>query len=52
MGAETFEARAVVLKGEEHDRAYARQAEQMPFFAEYQKRVTTRRIPVIALERA
>ncbi len=50
VGAENFEARAVVLKGAERDRAYARQAEQMPFFAEYQKRVS-RKIPVIALER-
>jgi len=50
VGAETFEAKASVLIGEERDRAYGRQATEMPFFAEYEKR-TPRKIPVIALER-
>lgn len=50
VGAEKFEARAVVLQGAERDRAFAIQAGHMPFFAEYERR-TPRRIPVIALER-
>jgi deazaflavin-dependent oxidoreductase (nitroreductase family) len=50
VGSETYEATATVLKGEERDRLYARQAELYPQFGEYQTR-TTRRIPVIALER-
>ncbi len=50
VGTETYEATATVLKGEERDRLYARQAELYPQFGDYQKR-TTRKIPVIALER-
>jgi deazaflavin-dependent oxidoreductase (nitroreductase family) len=50
VGGETYEATATVLTGEEHDRLYARQAELYPQFAEYQTK-TTRKIPVIALER-
>jgi len=50
VGAESFEAKASVLTGQERDRAYGRQAAEMPFFAEYEKR-TPRKIPVIALER-
>lgn len=51
MGTESFEALARVLTGAERDRVYARQAERYPMFAEYQEK-TSRRIPVIALERA
>ena len=50
VGTETYEATATVLKGEERDRLYARQAELYPQFGEYQAN-TTRKIPVIALER-
>jgi len=50
VGTETYEATATVLKGEEQDRLYARQAELYPQFGEYQAN-TTRTIPVIALER-
>jgi deazaflavin-dependent oxidoreductase (nitroreductase family) len=50
VGTETYEATATVLKGEERDRLYARQAELYPQFGEYQVR-TNRKIPVIALER-
>ncbi len=50
VGAETYEATATVLTGAERDRLYAKQAEAMPNFAEYQEK-TTRVIPVIALER-
>ena len=50
VGAETYEARATILTGEERDRLYAKQAQRMPAFAEYQTK-TTRKIPVVALER-
>ncbi|MDQ1533211.1 MAG: hypothetical protein QOF28_972 [Actinomycetota bacterium] len=50
VGNETFEVKATELTGEERDRIYAKQAELMPGFAEYQDK-TTRTIPVVALER-
>lgn len=50
VGAETYEATATVLTGEERDRLYAKQAEVSPAFADYQAK-TTRTIPVIALSR-
>jgi len=50
VGSETYEATATVLKGEERDRLYARQAELYPQFGEYQTK-TDREIPVIALVR-
>ncbi len=50
VGTETIPATAVVLTGAERDRLYAKQSGLMPIFAEYQSK-TTRRIPVVALER-
>ena len=50
VGPETYQARAVVATGEEHDRLYARQAALYPVFGEYQSK-TARKIPVIILER-
>jgi deazaflavin-dependent oxidoreductase (nitroreductase family) len=50
VGPEAYEATATILSGEERDRLYARQAQLFPQFADYQAR-TTRKIPVIALER-
>jgi deazaflavin-dependent oxidoreductase (nitroreductase family) len=50
VGDETYEATATILTGEERDRFYARQVEISPQFGEYQAK-TTRKIPVIALER-
>ena len=47
---ERFEARAVVLEGEERDRSFDRQKALMPGFADYERK-TSRRIPVVALER-
>ena len=47
---ERFQARARVAEGEERDRLYRNQAQQMPAFADYQRR-TARQIPVIVLER-
>jgi deazaflavin-dependent oxidoreductase (nitroreductase family) len=45
-----FEARATEVTGAERDKLFTAQATLMPVFNEYQKR-TTRKIPVIALER-
>jgi deazaflavin-dependent oxidoreductase (nitroreductase family) len=50
VGTEKYEASATVMKGEERDKFYARQAELYPQFGEYEAN-TTRKIPVIALER-
>ena len=50
VGSERFRVRAAVATGEERQRLYDRQAEQLPAFAEYQKK-TKRQIPVIVLTR-
>lgn len=50
-GAFTYEADAVVLDGEERDRAFARAVESDPGWAEYQAK-TDRTIPVVALREA
>jgi deazaflavin-dependent oxidoreductase (nitroreductase family) len=50
VGPEIYQAKATVLSGEERDRLYARQSELYPQFADYQRK-TSRKIPVIALER-
>lgn len=50
LGTEAFSARATVPEGEERDRLVDQMAEQMPGFADYQRN-TTRRIPVVVLER-
>ncbi|MEI5527992.1 nitroreductase/quinone reductase family protein [Streptomyces brasiliscabiei] len=47
-GVFTYEAEAVVLDGEERDRAFARAVESEPGWAEYQAK-TDRTIPVVAL---
>lgn len=47
-GAFTYEAEAVVLRGEERDRAFARAVETEPGWAAYQEK-TDRIIPVVAL---
>ena len=49
VGNETLGVRAVEMQGEERDRLYARQAELVPQFGEYEQR-TSRKIPVVALE--
>ena len=50
VGNETYNAIATPLTGEERDRLYAQWAKMYPQFDEYQKK-TTRKIPVVALER-
>lgn len=49
-GTETFQARAVVIEGEERDRLFDWVASIVPGYADYQKNIT-RIIPVVALER-
>lgn len=51
LAGETFDARAVVVRGEERDRIYAEQSERYPGFAQYQAG-TSRVIPVVELIRA
>ncbi|HUB75009.1 MAG TPA: nitroreductase family deazaflavin-dependent oxidoreductase [Solirubrobacteraceae bacterium] len=51
VGTDTLTVRARVAEGEERERLYARQVARMPQFADYQAK-TTRRIPVVVLERA
>jgi deazaflavin-dependent oxidoreductase (nitroreductase family) len=50
VGAEKFEAQAVIQSEPERTRLFSQMAEVMPGFAEYQKR-TTRTIPVVVLTR-
>ena len=51
VGPERYEATATVAQGAERDRLFDAQAALMPNFAQYQRN-TTRRIPVVVLERA
>ena len=50
VGSERFEARAVVITGEERQRLFNTQADKIPIFYDYQKK-TTRQIPVVVFER-
>lgn len=50
VGAETYEATAVVVEGAERDQLFDRQKAAFGYFAEYEK-ATTRVIPVVALVR-
>lgn len=50
LADERFTAHASIPEGAERDRLYAQMAAKMPNFAEYQRK-TTRRIPVVVLER-
>jgi deazaflavin-dependent oxidoreductase (nitroreductase family) len=51
VGTETYPVTARIAEGEERERIWSRQKELMPGFADYETK-TTRRIPVIVLERA
>lgn len=51
VGTEVLRVTAVVTEGEERDLLFARQAAEYPQFAYYQGK-TTRKIPVIVLQRA
>lgn len=50
LGAETIRARASTAGEPERTHLFDRQAAQMPFFAEYQRKVA-RQIPIVVLER-
>jgi deazaflavin-dependent oxidoreductase (nitroreductase family) len=50
VGTERFQARATVTSGEERQRLFNQQAQQMPIFNDYQKK-TSRQIPVVVLQR-
>lgn len=50
VGAERFQAKAVITSGEERERLFNNHAQMLPIFNEYRKK-TTRQIPVFALER-
>jgi deazaflavin-dependent oxidoreductase (nitroreductase family) len=50
VGEEGFEVTAQFLEGDERDELYRRQVALHPVFGDYENR-TTRRIPVIALQR-
>ena len=50
VGADTFEAGAVVLAGTERQKVWGSIVASYPFFTEHQAKIT-REIPVIALER-
>jgi deazaflavin-dependent oxidoreductase (nitroreductase family) len=51
LGSETFRARAKTVEEPERTRLFDQQAEQMPFFDSYRKRVKARQIPVVVFER-
>jgi len=50
LGSERFRVKAAVTTGEERQRLFNRQTEQMSIFADYEKK-TARQIPVLVLTR-
>jgi deazaflavin-dependent oxidoreductase (nitroreductase family) len=50
FGAETYEATAAELEGEERERVWGEIVASYPFFAEHEEKAAPRRIPVVALE--
>jgi deazaflavin-dependent oxidoreductase (nitroreductase family) len=50
VGAETYAVRARTATGDEREGIWAKQKEDFPGFADYERR-TTRQIPVVVLER-
>jgi deazaflavin-dependent oxidoreductase (nitroreductase family) len=50
VGSERYQARARVTGGEERERLFKLQADQIAIFYDYQKK-TTRQIPVVVFER-
>jgi len=51
QGSETFQAHATTAEEPERSRLFAQQAADMPFFAEYERIVTARQIPVVVFTR-
>jgi deazaflavin-dependent oxidoreductase (nitroreductase family) len=50
IGTETRDVVARVAEGDERDRLWERQKQEMPGFAEYEKTAGARQIPVVVLE--
>jgi deazaflavin-dependent oxidoreductase (nitroreductase family) len=50
VGAQSFEAKAVITSGDERERLFNAQAAQMAVFNDYKKK-TTRQIPVIKFQK-
>jgi deazaflavin-dependent oxidoreductase (nitroreductase family) len=50
VGADRFQARALITSGEERERLFKLQADKMGIFYDYQKK-TTRQLPVVVFER-
>src|SRR5713226_5561205 len=50
VGEDTVRVRARIAEGEERDRIWAKQKQDRPNFADYEKK-TSRQIPVVILER-
>jgi deazaflavin-dependent oxidoreductase (nitroreductase family) len=51
IGTDSYEAVAVLTEGEERDRLYAAQAEQLPIFHTYAQKAAPRVIPVFRIVR-
>ena len=51
VGTDQYEATAVLTEGEERDRLYAAQAEELPVFHKYTEKAAPRVIPVFRLVR-
>jgi deazaflavin-dependent oxidoreductase (nitroreductase family) len=51
VGTDDVPVRARVAEGDEHERIWTAQKEQMPGFAEYEEKAQGRVIPVVVLER-
>ncbi|MCU1376137.1 MAG: nitroreductase family deazaflavin-dependent oxidoreductase [Actinomycetia bacterium] len=52
LGTDTVAVTARVAEGDERERLWSRQKEEMPGFAEYEASAGTRQIPVVVLERS
>lgn len=50
LGTETIEVEARIAVGEEHDQIWEQQKASWPQFAEYEKKTSRDRIPVVILE--
>jgi deazaflavin-dependent oxidoreductase (nitroreductase family) len=51
VGTESFPVTARVAEGDEREKYWSKQKQDMPGFAEYEQK-TARQIPVVVLERA
>ena len=51
VGTELVAVRARIARGDEYDRIWSKQKLDWPHFAEYERKTTRERIPVVVLER-